>query len=225
MRAPDATSSGLRRIAGFTLIEVLVVIVIIGVIVSAATLAIGVLGGDREAEDETRRFWAVLRQAREEAELQGIDLAVYVAAGAYEFMRLDQRTNIWVPMQGDVLYVPRELPEGLRFRMWLESREIVLKPRLPQRVVPTKDEDDEDKPRSQRLQQNSNENPPPQIMVLSSGEIMPFEVQIERDGAEALWRVVALPDNDLRIERRNRDREWSLVAQTNLPPPDEEEDA
>lgn len=224
MRAPHAKANNLRGVAGFTLIEILVVIVIIGVIVSAATLAIGVLGGDREAEDETRRFWAVLRQAREEAELQGIDLAVYVAAGAYEFMRLDQRTNIWVPMQGDALYVPRELPEGLRFRMWLESREIVLKPRLPQRVVPTP-EKDEDEPRSQRLVQNSNENPPPQIMVLSSGEIMPFEVQIERDGAEALWRVVAQPDNDLRIERRNQNREWSLIAQTNSPPPDEKDDA
>ena len=85
----------------------------------------------------------MLRQAREEAELQGIDLAVYVAAGAYEFMRLDQRTYIWVPMQGDALYVPRELPEGLRFRMWLESREIVLKPRLPQRVCLRRDSSSE----------------------------------------------------------------------------------
>ncbi|RPH54665.1 MAG: prepilin-type N-terminal cleavage/methylation domain-containing protein, partial [Lysobacterales bacterium] len=52
-RRPEA------RARGFTLLEILVVVVIIGVIVSAATLAIGVLGGDREVEDQTRRFWAV----------------------------------------------------------------------------------------------------------------------------------------------------------------------
>jgi general secretion pathway protein H len=187
--------------------EVLVVIVIIGVIISAATLAFGVLGADREAENETRRFWALLQQAREEAELQSLDLAVFVAASSYEFMRFDPRINQWIPIQGDPLYAPRTLPEGLRFRVWLEAREIILTPRPPERS----DEDD-------------NKKWPPQIMVMSSGEIMPFELQIERDGAEALWRVVAQPDNDLRVERRNQDRQWSLVAQTKTPEEDDEEE-
>lgn len=186
--------------------EVLVVIVIIGVIISAATLAFGVLGADRESEDEARRFWALLRQAREEAELQSLDLGVFVAASSYEFLRFDPRINQWLPIQGDSFYAPRALPEGLRFRVWVESREIILPPRLPERG------DEED-----------NKKWPPQIMVMSSGEIMPFEVHIERDGAQALWRVVAQPDNDLRVERRNEDRQWSLVAQTNPPPEEDEE--
>ena len=54
------------RASGFTLLEILVVIVIIGVMVTMATLSIGLLGADREVEEETRRFWAVLRQARAE---------------------------------------------------------------------------------------------------------------------------------------------------------------
>lgn len=211
--------------------EVLVVIVIIGVIVSAATISFGVLGRDREVEDETRRFWALLQQAREEAELQSVDIGVYVAASSYEFLRLDQRKNLWVPIAGDVLYTPRELPEGLRFRVWLESREIVLKPRLPDRMDDREDDDEESKKEQEkaRLLQSPASNPngrqenPPQILVLSSGDIMPFELQIERDGAEALWRVTALPDNDLRIERRNADRTWTLVAQTNAPQEDEED--
>jgi general secretion pathway protein H len=189
--------------SGFTLMEILVVVVIIGVIVSAVTLSFGVLGGDRQAEDESRRFWALLQQAREDAELQGADLAVYVATSSYEFLRLDPRLNVWVQIQADTMYAPRELPEGLRFRIWLETREIVLKPNLPDRS--DKDE---------------NEKQPPQIMVMSSGEIMPFQLQIERDSAEALWRVVGQPDNDLRVERRGKDREWTMVAQTK--PPEEE---
>ncbi|NLG76318.1 MAG: type II secretion system minor pseudopilin GspH, partial [Xanthomonadaceae bacterium] len=203
---------------GFTLIELLVVVVIIGVVVSAVTLSINLLGRDRETEDESRRFWALLRQAREEAELQGIDIGVFVASSAYEFLRFDPRRNIWLPIENDVLYEPRELSEGLRFRVWLESREIVLQPQLPERTFAEKDEEQEQDEARDKL-----DDRPPQIIVMSSGEIVPFELQIERDGAEALWRVVSLPDNDLRVERRRENREWIAVAQT-LVPIDEEDD-
>lgn len=204
--------------------EVLVVIVIIGVIVSAATLAFGVLGGDREAEDESRRLWALLQQAREEAELQGIDIGVYVASSSYEFLRFDPRRNVWLPIAGDALYVPRELPEGLRFRAWIEAREIVLQPRLPERSM-GKEEEEEDEERENKDDDDDGDERPPQIVVMSSGEIMPFELQVERDGAEAVLRVVAQPDNDLRVERRNDRREWSVVAQTRAPVSEEEDEA
>ncbi|HEX7116756.1 MAG TPA: type II secretion system minor pseudopilin GspH [Steroidobacter sp.] len=193
----------------FTLIEILVVIVIIGVIVSAATLAVGVLGRDNQAEEEARRFWAVLRQAREEAELQTLDLGLFISGSAYEFLRFDSRQNIWVPITDDPFYRERTLPEGLRWRLWLDDREVVLKPDPPD-----------------RSKKDEHEKWPPQVSVLSSGEIMPFELHLERDDQPALWRVVALPDNDLRVEQRfdGVEREWSLVAQTKPPEDEEDED-
>lgn len=192
-----------RRIephGGFTLLELLVVLVVVGVMVSMAVLSFGVLGRDRQAEDEARRFWAVLRQAREEAELQSEDLGVYVSATAYEYLRFDTRRNEWQPIEGDELFAQREIPEGLRFRLRLESREVVLKPTLPDRG--DKDE---------------NDTAPPHVLVLSSGEVMPFELEIEREGAPALWRVTALANNDLRVELRDERREWGLVVQTRPP--------
>ena len=192
------------RNAGFTLLEILVVIVIIGVMVSMATLSIGLLGGDRQSEEEARRVWAVIRQAREEAELQAIDLAVFVGATDYEFLRFDTRRNQWQPVVDDKLYAQRTLPEGLRFRLWMEGREIVLKPGLPD-----------------RSKKDESEKWPPQLTVLSSGDVVPFELQIERDGAPALWRMTSLADGDLRVEQRKDERDWTTIAQTKPPPEDE----
>lgn len=193
-----------RRQPGFTLLEVLVVIVVIGVMVAAATLSIGVLGADREVEDEARRFWAVLQQAREEAELQGQEIGVFISAHSYEFLRYEPRRDRWAPIFNDEFYRSRELPEGLRYRLWIDGREVVLKLQPPERS----DEDDEDEKEDKRA-------PPPQIFVLSSGDIMPFELRIERDAMEALWRVVAEENSNLRLDRRNGERDWTLDAQTN----------
>ena len=65
-----------------------------------------------------------------------------------------------------------------------------------------------------RSRKDEHQKWPPQIMLLSNGEVMPFELRIERDNAEAVWRFVALADNDLRIERRGAERDWALIAQT-----------
>jgi general secretion pathway protein H len=197
LRARDRVS-----LRGFTLLELLVVLVIIGVMVAMVTLSTNVLGQDSQVEEETRKFWAVLRQAREEAELQSIDLAVFVGSTEYEFLRFDTRRNEWRQVADDTLYAPRTLPAGLRFRIWLEGRELVLKPGLPD-----------------RSKKDENQKWPPQVMVLSSGDIVPFELQIERDAAPALWRMTSQADGDLRVEQRKKDdNDWLLVVQTKQPP-------
>jgi general secretion pathway protein H len=181
-------------------LELLVVLVVVAIMISMAMLSFGVLGRDRQSEEESRRFWVVLQQAREEAELQGEDFGIFVAASSYEYLRFDSRRDEWQLMESDELFMPRELPEGMRFRLRVDSREIVMKPDLPNRG--DKDE---------------NKKSPPQVMVLSSGEVMPFELEIEREGAPSLWRVTALADNDLRVEKRDERSQWGPVLQTKPP--------
>lgn len=176
------------------------VLVIVGIMVAMAALSFGVLGRDSQAEDESRRFWTVLQQAREEGEMQVEDLGIFVSSGAYEYLRFDSRKDEWQPIEGDELFQQRELPEGLRFRLRLEAREVVLKPNLPQRG--DKDE---------------NKRNPPHIMVLSSGDVSPFELEIEREGQPALWRVTALADNNLRVEVRDDRNQWAALLETKPP--------
>jgi general secretion pathway protein H len=192
-----ATRSPQRQLSGFTLLELLVVLVVVAIMVSMAMLSFGVLGRDRQAEEETRRFWVVLQQAREEAELQAEDIGMFISADSYEYLRHDSRRDEWRLIEGDELFAQRQLPEGLRFRLRVDSRETVMKPDLPNRG--DKDE---------------NRKWPPQVMVLSSGEVMPFELEIEREGAPSVWRVTALADNDLRVEKRDERSQWGPVLQT-----------
>jgi general secretion pathway protein H len=230
-----------RRTVGFTLIELLVVIVIIGVIVSMATLSVNILGRDSEVEDQSKRLWAILQQTREEAEVQSLNIGLYVGAEAYEFLRFDQRQNLWIPITGDRLHATRRLPEGLRFRLWLDSREVILKPDLPERTDDDEDEGEDGKGLSDEQKDEAElpealrtidrdkppktQSDPPQIVVLSSGEIMPFELQIERDRSEALWRLQSLADNDLRVERRDEKnkQDWMVVQQTRPPEANEKQ--
>lgn len=176
-------------------------LVVVAIMVSMATLSIGVLGRDRQAEEESRRFWVVLQQAREEAELQAEDLGMFIAADSYEYLRFDPRRDEWQLIEYDELFAQRKLPEGMRFRLRVDGREVVMKPDLPNRG--DKDE---------------NQRSPPQVLVLSSGEVMPFELEIERDGAPSLWRVTGLADNDLRVEKRDERNQWGAVLQTRKSP-------
>jgi general secretion pathway protein H len=192
--------------SGFTLLELLVVLVVVAIMISMATLSFGVLGRDRQAEEESRRFWTVLQQAREEAELQAEDLGIFVADDSYEYLRFDVRRDEWQVINDDELFQQRQLPEGMRFRLRVDTRQIVMKPDLPNRG--DKDE---------------NKKWPPQVMVLSSGDVMPFELEIEREGAPSLWRVTGLADNDLRVEKRDERSGWGPVLQTKPTPDDKRE--
>jgi len=157
-----------RRVPGFTLLEVLVVLVIIGIITAMAVVSTGVLGGDHQMEEEAQRLQAVLAQAREESMLDGRDVGLRVDRQGYDFLRYNGRVAAWEPVVDDTLLRERELPEGLNATLRLEAREVELEPR----AAPTEDEPAQ-----------------PQVLVLASGDVVPFEILLRRDGTEEIRRI------------------------------------
>lgn len=138
------------RTAGFTLLEVLVVIVIIGILVSLATLT---LGGGREARltEETERLVALVELAREEAVFQSRELGLSFWRGGYAFFEMAAGGQ-WAPLQGDGLLRPRRLPEDMRLSLFVEDLEVSLS--------------------------QVEKHDAPQVFLLSSGEVTPFEVTL-----------------------------------------------
>lgn len=162
---------------GFTLIELLVVVVIVAIIASIAVLSVNVLGRDSEITEETRRLAGLLSLVQEQAEMQNRDFGLRLEERRYDFRRYDVRRADWVAVPGEKLLRPRELPAGLRFRLFLEAREVVLRPPA-----------DEKKPR------------PPQIMLLSSGDLTEFELKLEREDSDHAATILGRVNGTIEVK-------------------------
>lgn len=197
---------GVANQRGFTLIELLVVVVIIGIIVTMATVSVSVLGRDTGVEDEAKRLYNVLSQVREEAELQGRDFGLMIEADGYLFMRYDYTKQQWLTLTDDDLLAYRKLPKGLQFKLWLDSREVILKNHSEnQATLSSASSSDSSSSTSSSTSVIGSptavtQGLHPQIAVLSSGDILPFELQVARDGGDFHWRVLGGADNTLNID-------------------------
>lgn len=172
--------------AGFSLLELLVVVFIVGVLATMLTLSVGVVGGDRELETEIDRLIALIELAREEASLQGREIGMRFHDRGYEFAAYyedfveyhdeehpDQ--SEWAPLDDASLLGPRRLPGDLQFELLMDGRAIVLK--------------GEDEETSGQMPESEDEAAvtryEPQIMIYSSGDMTPFEIEVRRSFANA----------------------------------------
>ena len=103
-----------RNQFGFTLLEILVVMILLGIIVSVAVLS---AGGDkqREIEQEVQRMVQLIHLAKEEAILNRRELAIKFSPNAYEFLQLEDED--WIPYQDDRLFYQREFGDEYELRL------------------------------------------------------------------------------------------------------------
>ncbi len=153
------------RNKGFTLVEILVVVVIMAVVISLAVLSIGVTGRDNQLDQESRRLQALIDLLHERAVLEGRDFGVRVQPTAYEFVVYDTFHDVWRRFDEENQYRHRDLPKGISFQLQLDQQTVVLKAVDKALTGGAADA--------------------PQLAIAASGEGTPFRLILLRDATQA----------------------------------------
>lgn len=95
---------------GFTLIEVMVVVVIIGILINYVAISFGRNGPADMLKDESQRLTSLIELASEEALLRSVLIGVDITEESYGFLSLNE--GEW-EVVSDTLFRERQLPEEL----------------------------------------------------------------------------------------------------------------
>lgn len=147
----------------FTLIELMVVIVIVGIVLTFTTLSIGDGGKRQQLQQEAERFIALLSLASEEATMQAQELGVSFSATQYQFWRFQPPD--WKGLIDDEILRRRNLPLGMILTVEIEGEKITL-PETP------------------------DHSTQPMLLLLSSGEMTPFVAKFQMQTDTQLFYTV-----------------------------------
>ena len=162
---------------GFTLFEILVVMVVIAIVTAATVLSINPDNSHRELEREAQRFFQIMRMLGDEAVLQNREFGLQVFEDGYSFLVFDYDVNQWVDYAEEDIFQPYQIPQSMSLVLYSED--------LPFKLG--KSDQDQQTGGDQMLAEevgNEAENSAlkkqkePNVWLLSSGEITPFEVEM-----------------------------------------------
>ncbi|MFK8032469.1 MAG: type II secretion system minor pseudopilin GspH [Gammaproteobacteria bacterium] len=172
----------LSRQNGFTLIELMVVSLIIVLITSAIALKL-TSGGKKALHEEARRMTALIRLASEQALLEGRDIGLVVEDNGYSFYMFNALSRQWADLGTNKIFRSRTLPDNMRMELAVEENSVTW-PDPEER-----DEDDEEED-----SEGDIVIPTPQVLMLSSGEVTPFDLYFEMDKIEPAYQLSIYQD-------------------------------
>lgn len=157
------------RQRGFTLIEVLLVVLLVGIVSGLVLLAATPADASRIVVGEADRLEESLSLALDAAISDNEQYGLLVGEHGYRFLLWDEATRQWLPSPNPA-FQPYELPAEISVQVIRDER----KPTLAMPVPAT------DKPRK--------DAPQPQLLLLASGEtsVIRLEVHAENTPAQIL---------------------------------------
>ncbi|GAB0056244.1 hypothetical protein SIID45300_00549 [Candidatus Magnetaquicoccaceae bacterium FCR-1] len=165
---------------GFTLLEILVVLLIIGVMMGMVVLSVSPRDAGKVAREELGRLKGMLELASREAVLEAREWGMRFGKDGYEFLVQDEKRKWQPPPAGERVLQARTLPEGWRIEWNVEG---------------------------EKQEKGVKPEDPPQILITSDGEMTPFELEVEvekRRGVLERYRLSAGVTGRVRVEKVER---------------------
>lgn len=178
---------------GFTLLELLMVVLLVGILSGIALISLNPGGLDRRLRDEADRLAVLMEQASNEAVMQNQEYGLMLTGDGYVFLCLDEVKQRWRECE-ERAFRRHALTDGLRLRVMREKR-------LTFTLSEPEPEEGEEHDESPRLQ--------PDLYFLSSGEASPATLEMVVREDPALRREISIDE----IGRIARDDEDDLRAQ------------
>ncbi|QUM86812.1 type II secretion system minor pseudopilin GspH [Moritella sp. 28] len=98
--------------SGFTLLEIMLVIFLMGMMVTGVVMTMSSSGPDKQLKKEAARFIGVLELAEEEALLSSIEMGIVIEEQHYQFVYLDDNDK-WSAFNDSKFFVKKELQEDM----------------------------------------------------------------------------------------------------------------
>jgi len=160
------------RQAGYTLIEILIVLFILGIVTSVALLSIG-RNDNKQMESFANEITQIMTLAEEQAMLEPNVLGLSIAEHSFEFASLQptkgSNKKAWLPLE-DVILGKHPIPKNIQLGIVLGGGAL-----------------DADKEKSKG----------PQIIISMNGDMTPFTIYVGKRGEKPKYAIIGDGDGNV----------------------------
>lgn len=163
----------MRQHKGFTLLEVMLVMVVIGFMLTALIPNIRGVNVEDELETQSQRFNAVFTLASEYALLNNIELGLYVEKNSYQFLGFDGAK--WLAIPDIDTFAIKQFEEPWSIELILDGLEVDDEMIIEQSLFEDMETEDS------FTEKEEEKSIYPQVYILSGGDITPFRLTFTHD--------------------------------------------